>query len=271
MAIYYVETDGVKDGPHDLVTIMRRIRAQKIGPDTGIFVDAAQAPIPASLVPDISVFFSKEALVEAPVAELRHQEIYSLRMNNLIRDAWRFTSENSIMTVFAGGILLLVVMVAAGMVSVMGNMIGSMLGWVLFMMMFYVFLVACLRLYRGQRFTAKFLNEQFFPVLSLLLFAGITIGLMMVGGFLLLVVPGILVAMYYAFVPLFIIDRQMSLIEAMHASRLLMFKHNGFYQWRVVMLILMLLGAIILIFPVPLALPMFGAALSKLFEELSAS
>ncbi len=269
MTQYYIDISGTKDGPHDLVTIMRRIRAAKIGPDTGIYTDDSPTPVPANQLADTALFFSRDQAPE-PVAPKR-VEIPALRIINLLHEGWRFTSENSIMTVFGGGLLLLTILVATGMISVLGEVIGGGLSWLVFVMFHYLYLVCCLRMYRGQPFSVKFWNEQLSPNLSMLLFAAITVGLMMIGGFLLLVIPGILVSVYYAFVPFFIMDRGMSLIESMHASRLLVQKHKGRYKWNIGMLLMMHIGCLILIIPIPVSLPMFAASLSRVFEELSSS
>lgn len=269
MTHYYIDISGTKDGPHDLVTIMRRIRAQKIGPDTGIYLDESPTFMPASVLPDTSLFFSREDAVQTTAPKAA--EIHSLRLTNLLHEGWRFTSENSIMTVFAGGMLLLTILIAAGMASTLGPIVGGMLTWVVFIMFHYIFLICCQRMYRGQPFSVKFWNEQLSPIISMLLFAAITVGLMEIGGFLLLVIPGFLVAVSYIFVPFFIMDRHMSLIESMHASRLLVRKHNRRYQANITILVMMHVGCLLLIAPIPLSLPMFAAALSRFYEELSTS
>ncbi|NBO18873.1 MAG: DUF4339 domain-containing protein [Proteobacteria bacterium] len=270
---YFIDQDGVKDGPHDLVTIMRRIRAGKIGPDTGIFIDADEAAIPASTLPDTAMFFSREEPAAEPKAKARpkHAFMPSLRLNTLVREGWRFTAEHSIMTVFAGGILLLSTLMASILVRIMPAVVGSMLAWVLFLTFHYLFFACCMRLYRGQRFSRKFLDEQLFPMLGRLFLAGLLLGLMMVGGFMALVLPGLIVAIFYAFVPFFILDRQMNLIEAMTASRLLSRKHRGAYQATIAFLTIIYVGCLILIVPIPVALPAYSAALCKLYEELSSS
>ena len=270
MVQYYIDISGRKDGPHDLVTLMRRIRAHKIGPDTGIFTDDNAIPIPASQLPDTAIFFTHNAQTSEPAA-IRHSVIPALKARNLLRESWRFTTTNSIMTVFAGGMLLLGILVATGMINVLGTLPGGMLSWVIFMMMQYIYFICSLRMYRGQPFSARFWNEQLSPILFLLLFAAIVIGLMMTGGFILLIVPSIVVAVYYAFVPFLIMDRNMSLIEAMTASRLLVQKHRGRYQLGLALLMILHAICLFLIIPIPLTLPMFAACLARFYEELSSS
>lgn len=269
MPQYYIENSGVKEGPHDLVTVMRRIRARKIVPDTGIYVDDAPTPTPAGQLTDTAIFFDRGPAAESMAS--RPARLPGLRLSALLRDGWRFTSENSIMTVFAGGMLLLAILVAAGMVTVMGQVLGGMLAWLVFVMFNYLYLVCCLRMYRGQPFSEKFWTQQLSPVLTMLLFAAIVIGMMMVGGAMLLIAPGVLVAVYYVFVPFFIVDRQMSVVEAMHASRLLVRKHRGSYQANMAALMLFHVVCLLLIVPAPVSMPVFAAALARFFEELSAA
>lgn len=266
---YYLDNSGIKDGPHDLVTIMRRIRAQKIGPDTPIYVGEADKPTPAGEIHDIALFFSRKLQNNEPAAAAVN--IPSLSLHNILYEGWRFTTENSITTVFSGGMLLLAILISTGMVTALGPVIGSMLSWIIFVIFHYVFLACGLRLYRGQPFSVTFLNSQLAPALPHLIFAAIVFALMMIGGFSLLVLPALAVAIIYCFVPFFILDRNLTLIESMHASRLLVQKHNRKYQNKVAMLIFMHLGCLLLIIPVPVTFPMFIAGLAKLYEELSAS
>jgi len=151
----------------------------------------------------------------------------------------------------------------------MGFAFGGTLSWVVFVMFHFIYLICCQRMYRGQPFSKKFWNEQLTPIISMLLFAAIVLGLMMIGGFLLFVIPGILVAVWYAFAPFFIMDRDMTLVEAMHASRLLVQKHKGRYQIKIATLIMAHIACLILIIPIPLSLPIFAASLSRFYEELS--
>ena len=264
MSQYFIDASGTKDGPHDLLTIMRRIRSQKIGPETLIFVDDAAASLPATQIRDIAIFFSQSNLDNTPKLDLP-----AVNLINVLRDSLRFTFDHNIMTVYAGAIVLLGILLAAGLVGVMGSYMGGLLSWIVFVIFHYFFFVCTLRAYRMQPFSLDFINKHLAPVLPVLCFSGIVLALMMFGGFLLLVVPAIIVAVYYIFVPFFIYDRRMSLVEAMVASRLLVQKHNRRYQKIIEMLVIMHVGSMILIFPIPVTMPMFAASLSKIYEDLS--
>ena len=262
---YYIDINGARDGPHDLVTMMRRIRAGKITMDTLIFIDDSVTSLPADQVPDLKVFFSRDDKVRTagdPTIKL-----FTLR--SAIHEGWRFTMRHNIMTVFAGGMVLLSALATAPVVDAFGSTFGTMFGWVMFMILHSVYLVFTLRMYRGQPIGADFVNHHLSPVLSTLLIASICIAFMIAGGFFALVIPAFFIAVYYVFVPFFIIDRRMGMIQAMEASRLLFAKFNRRYADTIIMLVLAYLGSMILIVPLPLTTPMFAAALSKIYEDMS--
>jgi hypothetical protein len=262
---YYIDAGGGKDGPHDLVTIMRRIRASKIGPDTLIYAGDADRSVAASEIRDIAIFFSREQ-VDASTAKAA---LPAVTLTGVLRDALRFTFDNNIMTVYAGAMLLLAVMLASGLVTGMGATLGGMLSWIVFVILHYMFFIFTLRIYRMQPFSIDFMNSQLAPVLPVLFFSAMVLAIMMIGGFMLLIIPAVLVAVYYAFVPFFIYDRRLSLLEAMVASRLVVQKHNRRYRRIIMLLVMMHAGALILIFPIPVTMPMFAASLARIYEELS--
>ncbi len=260
---YFIDASGSKDGPHDLLTIMRRIRSQKIGPKTRIFMDDSAESTPAEDIQEISIFFTRDT------AEAIRINLPNVTLINVLRDSLRFTFDNNIMTVYAGAMVLLAILLASGLVNSMGTGLGGMLSWIVFVILHYLFFIFTLRTYRMQPFSIDFMNRQLAPILPVLFFSGIVLSIMMFGGFLLLVIPAVVVAVYYAFVPFFIFDRRMGLLEAMVASRLLVQKHNRRYQKIVELLVIMHAGALILIFPIPVTLPMFAASLAKIYEDLS--
>jgi hypothetical protein len=263
---YYIDASGTKDGPYDILTIMRRIRSSKISPETRFFVDDSQESIPATQIHDIAIFFSQNTPDMAAKINLPN-----VTLMNVLRDGLRFTFDNNIMTVYAGAMVLVAILLGSALISVMGTSLGGMLSWIVFVIMHYLFFIFSLRTYRMQPFSIDFMNRQLAPILPMLFFSGIVLALMMFGGFLLLIIPALVVAVYYIFVPFFVYDRKMSLIEAMVASRLLVQKHDRKYQKIIEVLVIMHACALVLIFPIPVTMPMFAASLAKIYEDLSIS
>jgi len=264
---YYIATQGAKDGPHDLVSLMRRIRAQKINRDTLIFAGDATSAVPASEIADLAMFFGHKS--ESKITDHHKTPLFTL--SSVLHEGWRFTQEQNIMTVFAGGMALLCLLATAQLASGFGTYVGALLAWIIFVILHYFYSVFCLRLYRGQHLSADFMNNHLGPVISTLLLAAVCQAFMMAGGLTLLIIPAGIVAVWYIFVPFFIIDQRMSVVQAMIASRLLVNKFNRRYMAAITMLVLAYIGSLILIIPIPLTMPIFTAAMIKIYEELSAA
>ena len=262
MTLYYIASGGGKDGPHDIIAIMRRVRAKKILPDTLIYSESAATPSPASSIAEIAPFFAQ--------SESDHAPQHAPTLAALFGEGWRFILEYNAMTVYAGGLLLVSLLLAVGLVSAFGPVIGGLAGWLLFLVLHHIYLVFALRLYRGQTLSPYFITHQFSPVLPMLAMASVALALMMVGGLLLLIIPGIWVAITYAFVPFLIFDRRAGLADAMHASRLLQKKYGNAYAGKIALIVALHVLCALLIIPIPLTLLLFAAALARLYEDISA-
>jgi hypothetical protein len=266
MSHYYIHTPEGKDGPHDLVTLMRRIHAGKVSPDTLIYIDAAETPVRARSVDDIAQFFVQGQSAAAP-RQLRAVPT----LNSLLANGWRFTLEHNVMTVYAGGLLLLSIMLASGLVQSMGLGKGLLVSWIVFVLFHNFYLIFVQRLYRGQPFSSSFINQQIAPALWTIIFACVLLSLMLAGGLLLLVLPGILIAVFYVFTPFIILDHHTGALKAMKISRQLLQKRDSSWRDSVCTLVVLHLVCMLLIFPLPVTLPIFAAALAELYEELSAA
>ena len=269
---YYIDLGGIKDGPHSLVNIMRRIRTGKITPDTLIYSENKETPQRANAIEEIALFFTRqpEAAPE-PGTSGKPQEHIPLSIGQLLRNSWQFTLEHNIMTVYAGGLLLLNILLAITLVSWFGFIAGGLLAWAASITCHNFYMIFVLRLYRRQPISSGFINRNLAPVLPTLFLACGTLAFMMGGGLLLLVIPCMIVSIYYIFVPFLIIDQKYGVVEAMHASRLLLQKHNQQYVRFVTILILIHYICLTLIIPIPLTLPMFAAALAELYEKITTS
>lgn len=262
---YYIASDNGKEGPLDLVTLMRRIRSRKVGMDTLIFIDTAIAPLPAGEIEELRIFFGSPHdnthgnFVGTP----------NITLSSALQAGKYFAIERNIMMAFAGSMALLCLLCSLALVEIAGPIAGGMAGWSLFVILHFVYAVFCLRLYREQPISSNYINEHVAPALPTLILSALCLAFMMAGGFLLFLFPALLVAVYYAFVPFFIIDRKMRMVEAMVASRLLVQKHHYRYASLIACLILAYIGSLVLIIPAALTIPIFTVALVKIYEDLS--
>src|SRR5262249_45661681 len=140
---YYIEIAGAKDGPHDLVTLMRRIRAGKIAPHTQIYKEGEDTPLPASKIEEIAPFFEQSHI--EPETEEAPPSLFTL-----LQEGWRFTFEHNIMTVFAGGMLLVSFVFALLCFGLFPPAIAAVPIWIFFIILHNLYLIFVLRLYRGQ-------------------------------------------------------------------------------------------------------------------------
>lgn len=262
---YYIETSGQKDGPHDLITIMRRIRSGKIHKSTYIFVGEALTPTPAIHIPEISLFFDRS---DGPPMS---RETVAKSTWDLIASGWLFTTEHNIMTVYAGAMLLLCLLLIFGIAPHLGLILSAMIVWCIFMLLQSFYVIFTLRLFRGQTFGAHFFESLLAPIVPSLILFSLLLALMMAGGFFLLFIPGLVVTVLYIFVPFLMFDKKYRPVEAMHASRLLLQKYGRSYIPAVTLLVLIYFFCVVLIIPIPLVFPTFAASLSQLYEELSAT
>lgn len=264
---YYIDKGIHKDGPHDLVTIMHRIRNKKISGDTPIYIDDAAIPTPAAHISEIAIFFhhtpqaSAAAFTGASATSLLH----------LLATGWRFISENNIITVFAGAMLLISFLLTVGLMNRLGWFTGGVAGWCILVLLHNIYLICTLRMYRGQTVGPDFIDHHLAPILLSLAIASVVLALMMVGGALLLIIPAVIISTLYIFVPFLMLDHRYSMIEAMHASRLLLQKRGKNYARLISILVVLHLLCLMLIIPVPLTLPLFAIALAELYEEISTS
>ena len=262
---YYILTGDQKEGPFDLLGIMRRVRAGKIKSDTEIFIGDSEFSKRADVIDEIAPFFNR--LIEGPATARATPAASSL--DALIKAGWHFTLEHNIMTVYAGGMLILVLMLTLVLISHLGLYPGVFISWCFFMILHSMYFIFSLRLFRGQTFGEDFINNQLAPVLVAVLVSSLAYATLIAIGTTLLILPGILVAAFFIFVPIILIDKQCSLGDAFKRS-FAMVRKSGSKQIVTlsILLALHLLG-FALIMVVPLTLPIFIAALCEMYEKLS--
>lgn len=269
---YYIDTNGSKEGPYDLVTVMRRIRARKIGPDTLIYIDEATTPQPASQITDVALFFTRDEPEPTNTDQLRKRRSSEVPgLSALVAEGWRFTMEHNVMTVYAGALLLVCLLLGAGLVNMLGNFVGGMITWLIFVELHNFYIVFLLRTYRGQTMSSDFVNHQLGPIITKLAIGSLMLAFMMVGGLVFFVIPCFIVSVLYIFVPFLLLDHNFSSIEAMQASRMLLQKRDWRYFGMVSLLVLFHFVCLMLIIPIPLTLPIYAVAISELYEKISAA
>ncbi|MFO0388843.1 MAG: hypothetical protein ACK502_03885 [Alphaproteobacteria bacterium] len=262
---YYVVTNGQKEGPLDMLTIMRRVRAGKIKPDTEIFIGDSEFSKRADVIDEISPFFLR--LLEGPKDARALPGKASL--GALLRAGWSFTIEHNIMTVYAGGMLLMLLMLTLVISSQIGVYAGLFVSWCIFMVLHNMYFVFAMRFFRGQTFGDDFINLQLAPALATILLSSLLLAAIIAGGIALFIVPGVLAATFFIFVPILLLDTHCSIPQAFKKSYRMVKSAGAQHIITLNMLLALHLLCFALIIPVPLTLPIIIAALCEMYEKLS--
>lgn len=262
---YYIEHNGTKEGPLDLLTIMRRVRSGKIKPDTEIYINDAEISKRADSIDEISSFFVR--LLEGP----QHARALpgTPSMAELLRSGWSFTLEHNILTVYAGGMLLLLLMLTLALIGKVGVPAGLFISWCLFMVMHNLYFIFALRFFRGQPLGDDFINIQLAPVLLPIFLCSIMQAVIISAGITMLIIPGIIAATFFIFTPMILLDKHCTITEAFTLSYRMIRKAGTKHTGILFLLLALHLLCFALIMPVPLSLPIIMAAIFETYEKLS--
>jgi hypothetical protein len=263
---YYINAENKKDGPHDLVTIMRRIRSGVILPET--LFSQGEDLVPAYNIEDLSSFFNY------PVEDIRHELAAATKISILqtLRKGWQFTTEHQSMSVFAGGILLLASLFGILIYEMLRNALsGFTASLMLFLLLQSCFLSISLRLYRGQRTDINFIEHTFSPLVGKLAFISVLSAFIIIIGLAFFLVPGVVAMLIVIWMPMLILDYDSSVGKTISAILSLFRKLDNLSLAKLGLLILFYIAGIALIFPIPLIMPILAGGMCSIYEELAAS
>lgn len=263
---YYLDDNNVKDGPHDLVSVMRKIHSGVIKPNTLIYLDKEdQDPLSAFAVSELSEFFN------SPTQNIRKELAkYELSIIRTLAQGWQFSQDNIMMTVFAGGVLILTSLFGILLSEVWGPMAGFTGGWIVFLFLQSCFLAISLRLYRGQQTDVAFIEQNFAPITAKLSFAAAIFAILVPIGLVLCIVPGIVAMVVAMYIPLLVFDYDLDVNKIIAVIFRNMGKFDQISLLKLALLILAYLVCIVFIFPIVLVLPILAGALCSIYEDLSA-
>jgi hypothetical protein len=264
---YYINSAGKKDGPHDLVSMMRRIRAGKILPETMVCREGSELA-PAYSAEYLSSFFNN------PVEDIRHELSASHQVPILktFSKGWHFTMDHQGMAVFAGGILLVSwlfgVLMHETLHATGSGAIGS---WMMFVFLQSCFFSIALRVYRGQKTDLNFLEHTFAPILGKLAFVSVFFSFLVLATLPLLIIPGVITMLILIYIPMFILDFDSDVSKTISSIISLLRRLDKSALLRLASLILFYMVCIALIIPIPIIMPIIAGGLCSIYEDLAAS
>lgn len=266
---YYIVDNEKKDGPFDLISMMRKIRNGSLVPDSMVLIEGQEKPIPAAEISKLNEVFQEREEAESNTENmvLRHHTL-----TGSLRSGWQFFQANQISTIVTGLLILFVILVAAilhfllpSFLTVFGYILSFIAGF--FGLSIYMFFI--LRMNRGQPadkdFMLAIINEHF----QALIIASCAIAVPAIIGGIFLLVPGLFVLTLYIFTPLLIIDHKMEFWDAMETSRKLVLK-SGVENMGVIfaLVVINFVACLFIFLPLLIALPVTMSALSDMYDEL---
>ena len=252
------------DGPHDLVTMMRRIRSKVISANTLVYQDEKE-PSSAHTIEELSDFFNN------PSQDLRGdlQKTPQVSIGNTLSIGWELVSENQSIMVLAGAMLALCALfgILVGTITEISTAISAALV-VFFMLQSYFFAIA-LRLYRGQRTDVDFIEKNLSPISSKLIIISVIFSVLMPIGALFFIVPAAFFMLIFMLSSMIMLDYHCGIWEAINMARKLFAKLDNSSKIKLVFLVLLYMIFSVLIFPIPLILPILVGGMCQIYEELA--
>lgn len=262
---FYIHSDGNREGPNDLLTMMRRIKNGKVSAGTMVSTDTMDVPMPASRLQDLAMFFDSGEKDDKSGAGERSRRSFS----QFFDVGWRFISGNQNMSVFGGAIVLLTFLLGLPLYDIGGIGVAIMISSLVFFILQSIYMISALRLNRGQHINADFIQSAILANSVPLVLGSCILGVLFWVGVAFLIVPGVIMLSVYAFMPFLISDRGFSVIEAMEASRMLIARDKSAYFPTMIGLVGLHLLSCATVVLIPLTLPILAGALSELYDELS--
>lgn len=274
---YFIDENGEKSGPYDAMTMVRRIRNGKIGPETPVFAGEAYAPVAAGELPEFQVFFDNPDAAEDALPPMADGP---LDLGEMLKDAWSFFSDNQLLSLAAGvllvggviAMLLLSLLLPAVLAAALGSVIGGVL--------LYLYLIYVAMIITGKPIDNIFLvdlakNRGVDLLAASALTAGLCFGIpAMIGVFVpdlgfFLMLAGLIGYAFFIFTPLFLLnDPTLRFPQALRMSKGWLLSQSINNIAIVVALVAINVVASFLFFlPVFVSLPVTFIALADLFLQ----
>lgn len=264
-ANYYIYKDEKKQGPYDLVSLIKKIRNGSLGADMLVASDMME-PIPADQVPELAEFFKSSS---------RHDEndhhihgIRQLTLGKALHAGVYFLQNNQQSAIYTGAFLLGAILFGAlswklGL-GIFGQIIASIVSYTLFS----IYMLCILRLTRGQTIEPSFIRSRTTSLIVPLLIVSAIISLMTMIGLAMLVIPGLFIMTLYIFTPLLVLDKGMDFWDAMETSRRAVLQGGtDLIGILFAMVVIIFVSGLCFILPLLVVLPIAISAISEIYDE----
>lgn len=272
---YWIEINGQRIGPIDLLTVVRRVRLGKMTRETLVYHEGMPEPLPAHLVAEIKAIFDDQDIIDSqPDSASANRFTFS----QLFKDGFEFFKFNQSAAITTGAFMLAVALGGLLFSVIPVALISTILAGIWGYFYFTILQVAILRKSRMQLLSiegalqlvktsgVKLLLASLLILIVPYFIPAIVSSIAGMYGWFLLIVPGSLVWAYFLFVPLIMIDLNMGLREAFSKNHRVM-KKLGIDGFGVVysLLLINLIVAPLLV-PLLITVPITMIALSEAYD-----
>ena len=276
---YFIVTDGLKQGPFDIVSMIRKIRNGQLLPDTLISDSPIGDPVAAMEYSNLREIFEEQAII-GDISIKEQVDITAITFKHLFSRAKEFLDTHSMGIPIAGGFILTIIvsafMVRSLIPSEIGNTIaGSILGYFIFMLM-----QACyLRMVRMQPLSISYITSTLKRYGVSMLGASAIIGVLafaipamvsavsMPLAIILLFIPGTIITFLTYFAALLIVYRGFSPVQAITGSAAFLKKLGSDNVVTIYTLILINYIAAAPIILLLVTLPLTVAVLNEIYDD----
>lgn len=265
---FYIKYSTHQDGPHDLVTMIRKIRKGSIPPDALVMEESENQAQPARKHPDLHSFFSEQE--EDYISSEAVTVVRQLDFGALVAYGWNFFRQNlmsgllSALAIFATlcyGMLILLAAKGAWLPSAILIAIAAS-----FFLCGFIHLL--LRMQRQLPFTFSSVREFYRNHWTNVVLFCIAFSIIHIAGLLLFVVPGVILLSRTAFAPILVTERNFHFWHAIESSYRTVKNHDGRLNSILLSLVGINLVASLLVFPLIITLPITFAAVIELYRQL---
>ncbi|MEZ5691811.1 MAG: hypothetical protein R3D71_09135 [Rickettsiales bacterium] len=263
MEYYYISSRNEKDGPHDIITIMRRIRTGAITTETIFYHN--NTTIKAGDIEEFNSFFNH------PVDDIRNEltKTPSISIKKTLRKGWNFVAEHQGMSAFAGAILLFSVLCAVLTHALMNNIASAITaGWIVFALLQGSFLLFAICLYRGQRTSVDFIEHTIAPVMGKVALASILMSFAGIIG-LPLLIPSLAALLIAIFIPIFMLDYNYGIGRSIKEIIKIFRKLDTESLIKILLLLGIYMVSVVLIFPIPVTMSIMAGGACYVYDELT--
>lgn len=260
---FYIHMGSVRQGPYDMVEIMRKLRGGSISGATLISADHHTDTLPLKDWPELSELLANN--VSIPYAAPRKQNATQFFLRG-VGTGYRFMSAHPLSIAISGVLVIAAYLAALIAAHVFGPLGSAAVGLFFWFVLQPLGLILLLRLYRGQYLDAHFIRQQLTPMFSTFFPGMLLFGFACLGGMALLFIPCVLVLTVGAFIPFLWLDKRANLARSTRESFRAVTRDGEVFGALFGLMTLQSVSALLVV-TLPLSLPILAAALAELYEE----